>query len=153
MVEKLERDLSAAIDRKVKSISRAQLTKSGHVYVLSNIGSLGEGIYKIGMTRRFEPLERVRELGGASVPFRFDVHAMMYSENAVALEATLHKELNHKRVNRVNLRREYFRVSLDEIRLAIEKHFGTITFVTVPEAEEYRRTLAYQAGENLSQNI
>lgn len=144
LVTKLERELSEAIDRKAKAIARAQLTKSGHVYVLSNIGSFGESFYKIGMTRRFEPLDRVHELGGASVPFRFDVHAMIYSENATALEHKLHKEFAEKRVNRVNHRREYFRVSLNEIRQAVAKHHGIVTFVTEPIAEEYRKTLAME---------
>jgi len=142
LVAKLESELSEAIDRKAKSIARAQLTRSGHVYVLSNVGSFGAGVYKIGMTRRFEPLERVYELGDASVPFRFDVHAMIYCEDAPALEDALHKEFADRRINKVNLRREYFRVSLEEIHAAIAKHHGTVTFVTVPEAEEYRKTLA-----------
>jgi hypothetical protein len=142
LVAKLETELSAAIDRKAKSIARAQLIKSGHVYVLSNIGSFGDGVFKIGMTRRYDPLERVHELGGASVPFRFDVHAMIYSENAPALESALHRELDAYRVNKVNLRREYFNVTLEQIRAAVEKLYGQITFVTVPQAEEYRKTLA-----------
>jgi hypothetical protein len=142
LVNKLETQLKDAIDRKAKAIARAQLTRSGHVYVLSNIGSFGEGIYKIGMTRRLEPLERVDELGDASVPFPFDVHAIIYSEDAPALETTLHREFAHRRVNRINQRKEYFRVSLDEIRVAVQKHFGLITFVLEPQAEEYRKTRA-----------
>ena len=142
LVSKLENELQDAIDRKSKAIARAQLTKSGHVYVLSNIGSFGEDVYKIGMTRRLEPLERVKELGDASVPFFFDVHAMIYSENAPDLETKLHNHFATRRVNMVNLRREYFRVSLDEIREAVAKFFGEVTFVTVPEAEQYRETLA-----------
>ncbi|MDC0936750.1 DUF4041 domain-containing protein [Pirellulales bacterium] len=145
LVSKLENELQEAIDRKSKAIARAQLTKSGHVYVLSNIGSFGEGVYKIGMTRRLEPLERVKELGDASVPFYFDVHAMIYSENAPELETKLHNHFATRRVNMVNLRREYFRVSLNEIREAVGKHFGEVTFVTVPEAEQYRETLALRA--------
>ncbi len=142
LVEKLEQELKDAIDRKGKSIARAQLTRSGHVYVLSNIGSFGEGVYKIGMTRRFEPLERVYELGGASVPFRFDVHAMIYTDDAPALEALVHKELETRRLNLINRRREYFRVSLDEIRRAVAKHHNEVTFVTTHLAEEYRKSSA-----------
>jgi hypothetical protein len=149
LVAKLENELSEAIDRKAKSIARAQLTRSGHVYILSNIGSFGEGIFKIGMTRRFEPLDRIYELGDASVPFRFDVHALIYSEDAPTLETTLHQEFADRRINKVNLRREYFRVSLEEIRAAVAKHYGTITFVTVPEANEYRKTMSM--GEDLTQ--
>ena len=121
--------------------------RRGHVYVLSNIGSFGEGIYKIGMTRRLEPLERVYELGDASVPFRFDAHAVIYSENAPKLENDLHEEFAARRVNRMNLRRECFRVSLEEIMAAVEKHHGTVTFVTKPEAEEYRKSNAMRARE------
>ncbi len=142
LVSKLQNELSAAIDRKVKSIARAQLTRSGHVYILSNIGSFGEGFYKIGMTRRLEPLDRVYELGDASVPFRFDVHAMIYTEDAPNLEAALHQEFEDRRVNKINRRREYFRVSLEEIAEAVGRLHGTITYVTVPEAKEYRQTIA-----------
>lgn len=142
LVERLENELREAIDRKAKAIARAQLTRSGHVYVLSNVGAFGEGVYKIGMSRRLEPLERVAELGSASVPFPFDVHAMIYSENAPTLEAELHRRFADRRVNLVNMRREFFRVSLDEIRAAVADCFGHVTFVTVPEAAEYRETQA-----------
>ena len=126
---------------------RAQLTRSGHVYVLSNIGSFGEGIYKIGMTRRLEPLERVNELGDSSVPFRFDVHALIYTEDAPRLENALHKEFAARRINRINLRREYFRVALEEIMAAVERHHGIVTFVTKPAAEEYRKSSAIRADD------
>lgn len=142
LVSKLENELRGALDRKAKAIARAQLTRSGHVYVISNLGSFGEGVYKIGMTRRLEPLIRVKELGDASVPFSFDVHAMIYSEDAPALERALHVEFDGRRVNRVNTRKEFFRVSLAEVRKAVAKHHGVITFVTVAEAEEYWKTVA-----------
>jgi multidrug efflux pump subunit AcrA (membrane-fusion protein) len=141
-VAKLENELKEAIDRKAKAIARAQLTKSGHVYILSNIGSFGEDVYKLGLTRRLEPLERVKELGDASVPFEFDVHAMIYSENAPELERKLHSHFSDRRVNMVNLRREYFRVTLEEIIEAVSLYFGVVTFVKIPEAAEYRQTLA-----------
>ena len=112
LVAKLENELQEAIDRKAKAIARAQLTRSGHVYVLSNVGTFGEGVYKIGLTRRLEPLERVEELSGAAVPFPFDVHALIYSEDAPKLENALHRHFTSRRVNLVNLRREFFRVSL-----------------------------------------
>src|SRR6185437_7542280 len=108
LIAKLESQLSDALDRKAKAIARAQLTKSGHVYVLSNIGSFGEGVYKIGMTRRLDPFERVDELGDASVPFPFDVHAIIFSEDAPGLENKLHRAFAHRRVNLVNARKEYF---------------------------------------------
>jgi len=142
IVDRLEAELKEALERKAKAIARAQLTRSGHIYVLSNVGSFGEGVYKIGMTRRLEPLERVYELGDASVPFRYDVHAMIYSEDAPALETTLHNCFRERRVNMANPRREFFRVTLKEIQDAVEAHFGVVTFVTVPEAEEYRKTIS-----------
>jgi uncharacterized protein YoxC len=144
LVAKLENELQAALDRKAKAIARAQLTRSGHVYVLSNVGTFGEGVYKVGLTRRLEPLERVKELSGASVPFPFDVHAMIYSEDAPALENALHKYFSSRRVNMVNLRREFFRISLDEVRAAVAKLHGQVTFVLEPEAEQYRQTIAMQ---------
>jgi hypothetical protein len=156
LVSRLENELRAAIEKKAKAIARAQLTKSGHVYILSNIGTLGEGVYKIGMSRRLEPLDRVDELGGASVPFPFDVHAMIYSENAPELETALHRHFSNRRVNLVNLRREFFRVSLDEIRAAVSQHFGQVTFVLEPEAEQFRRTavmLRETMGEQLKLQI
>ena len=140
----LEKQLEEAKNNKERAISMAQLTKSGHVYVISNIGSFGEDVYKIGMTRRLEPLDRVRELGNASVPFKFDVHAMIYSENAPELENTLHKQFNDKRLNKVNLRREFFKTTLDEIKKIVEKHHGKIQFTRLAEAEEYRKSLALE---------
>jgi uncharacterized phage infection (PIP) family protein YhgE len=142
LVTRLETDLKDAIDRKAKAIARAQLTRSGHVYILSNVGSFGEGIYKIGLTRRLDPYERVDELGSAAVPFRFDVHAIIFAEDAPALEHALHTEFADRRVNLANPRREYFRVSLDEIRAAVDKHHGLVSFVLSPEAEEWRKTQA-----------
>ncbi len=108
--------------------------------MLSNIGSFGDGVYKIGLTRRLDPLERIDELGSASVPFAFDVHAIIYSADAPALEHALHKEFFERRVNLVNHRKEYFRVSLEDIRIAVEKHHGLVSFVLTPEAEEWRKT-------------
>jgi hypothetical protein len=147
LVNKLESELKEAIDRKAKAIARAQLTRSGHVYVLSNLGSFGEGVYKIGMTRRFEPLDRVDELGDASVPFPFDVHAIIYSEDAPELENKLHKAFTHRRVNMVNMRKEYFRATLDEIRDEVQKHHGLVSFVLTAEAEQYRKTVALADAE------
>lgn len=141
-IAQLEQELREIRERKARAISRAQLTRSGHVYVVSNIGAFGEGVYKIGMTRRLEPLDRVAELSNASVPFPFDVHAMIYSEDAPSLEAELHRRFADRRVNLVNMRREFFRVTLDEIRAAVAETFGHVTFVTVPEAAQYRETVA-----------
>ena len=142
LVARLETELKGAIETKAKAVARAQMTKSGHVYVLSNHGSFGEGIYKIGLTRRLDPYERVEELGDASVPFSFDVHAIIFAQDAPALENKLHKEFEYRRVNMVNHRKEYFRCTLDDIRVAVEKHHGLVTFVLTPEAEEWRKTRA-----------
>lgn len=118
------------------------MTRSGHVYVISNIGSFGEHVYKIGMTRRLDPLDRVRELGDASVPFQFDVHAVIYSEDAPALEAALHRAFNSRRVNQVNERKEFFKVTIDEIAQVVHQHAGEIQITKDAEAKEYRQTLA-----------
>lgn len=146
-MEKLEQELATAIDRNAKSIARAQLTRSGHVYVFSNVGFFGEGIYKMGMTRRLEPLDRVYELGDASVPFRFDVHALIYTEDAPKLGNARHEEFAARRVNRINLRSEYFRAALEEIMVPVERHHDSVTFVTKPAAKEYRESSAIRADE------
>ena len=120
--------------------------KAGYVYVISNIGSFGENVYKIGMTRRLEPMERIDELGGASVPFKFDVHAMIFSDNAPALEAALHRAFENKKLNMVNRRREFFNVTLDEIEEVVKKNYDkTVEFVRLPEAEQYRESLKMKA--------
>lgn len=115
--------------------------KAGYVYVVSNIGAFGEDVYKIGMTRRLEPLERIDELGDASVPFDFDVHAMIFCEDAPALEASLHRAFDNRKINMVNQRREFFRVSIDEIEEVVKEHYDkTVDFVRVAPAEQYRIT-------------
>ena len=141
-IEKLEEQLREALENKERAMSMAQLTKQGHVYVISNIGSFGEGIYKIGLTRRLEPKDRVRELGDASVPFIFDLHAMIFSEDAPALEKQLHKVFQDKRVNMVNNRKEFFRVSLDAIEEEALKVMPDVEFYKTTESREYRETLS-----------
>lgn len=121
---------------------RAANIKAGYVYIISNIGAFGENIYKIGMTRRLDPMERVDELSDASVPFKFDVHALIFSEDAPALEAALHREFEDKKVNMINGRKEFFRVSLDEIKRVVrENHDKVVEFTDVPDAEQYRETI------------
>lgn len=123
--------------------------RAGYVYIISNIGSFGENVYKIGMTRRLDPMERVKELGDASVPFNFDVHAMIFSEDAPALEAALHKEFHNRRVNKINNRREFFRTTLDDIKKCVHDNFdGTVEFFDIPDATQYRETLALEESEN-----
>lgn len=141
-IAKLEQELKEAQEKKERAISMAQQTKRGHVYVISNIGSFGEQVFKIGMTRRLEPEDRVKELGDASVPFQFDIHAMIYSEDAPTLENELHKTFSNNKVNMLNYRKEFFNVSIDEIEQKV-KEFGLETeFIRIPEAMEYRETLA-----------
>jgi len=134
----LEDKLKEAQEMKERALSRAQLTKSGHIYVISNIGSFGKKVYKIGMTRRLEPIDRVKELGDSSVPFSFDVHAMIYSDNAPELESKLHNIFNKRRVNMVNYRKEFFYATLDEIERVARKHHGEIEFTKLVEAKEFR---------------
>lgn len=116
--------------------------KAGYVYIISNIGAFGKDIYKIGMTRRLEPMDRVDELGDASVPFNFDVHAMIFSEDAPKLENALHKAFEDRKLNMVNSRREFFNVTLEEIEKVIKDNFDkTVEFVREPKAEQYRESL------------
>jgi len=141
-IEKLELELKESQEKKERAMSMAQQTKRGHVYVISNIGSFGENVYKIGMTRRLKPTDRVKELGDASVPFRFDIHAMMYSDDAPNLEKELHRAFDDKKVNMLNYRKEFFNVTLDEIESQIKETGIEAEFTKLPEAIEYRETLA-----------
>lgn len=127
-----------------RAISMAQQTRSGHVYVISNIGSFGEDVYKIGMTRRLEPLDRVRELGDASVPFAFDVHAMIYSDDAPSLENHLHKVFNEKQVNKVNSRKEFFKVGIKDIKSTVSNMNIDAHWTMFADAKEYRESLAIE---------
>jgi hypothetical protein len=140
----LEAQLTEAHANKERALSMAQQTKRGHVYVISNMGSFGENVYKIGMTRRLDPMDRVKELGDASVPFSFDVHAMLHSENAPELENALHEQFEVRRKNLVNRRKEFFDVTLSEIERAMHKAYpnAKIEFTKAAEAREYRETLA-----------
>lgn len=138
-------DLTSKLDVISENIAqidyRQANQKAGYVYVISNLGAFGEDVYKIGMTRRLEPQERIDELGDASVPFNFDVHAMIFSDNAPALEATLHRTFAERRLNYINNRREFYRVSLDEVKQVIkENHDKSVEFVEVPPADQFRET-------------
>ena len=140
-IEELQKQLAAVSEQKEK-IVELQNGKAGNVYVISNIGSFGEGVFKIGMTRRLEPMERVHELGSASVPFPFDVHSMIFSDDAVSLETKLHHILNDQRVNKVNLRKEFFRVSLDDLEKLVAEIAPTAEFKRTVLAEQYRQSLS-----------
>lgn len=137
----LESQLSDLGESMKKIDYREANQKAGYVYIISNVGAFGEGIYKIGMTRRLEPMDRVDELGDASVPFDFDVHALIFSDNAPALEAALHRAFEDRKLNMVNTRREFFRVSLDEIKAVVKENFDkTVDFIDIPPAEQYRQS-------------
>jgi len=130
-------------------MSRAQMTRSGHVYVISNIGSFGEQVFKIGMTRRLDPMDRIKELGDASVPFAFDVHAIIFSEDAPAMESVLHNAFDKNRVNQVNERKEFFNISIDQIVDVAKKHCGEVEITRIAAAEEYRKTQALRAEDSV----
>ncbi len=116
--------------------------RAGYVYIISNIGAFGENVYKIGMTRRLEPEDRIAELSGASVPFKFDIHAMIFSDDAPKLEAALHNHFASKKLNLVNGRKEFFNVTLDEIKQVVrENHDKSVEFINIPDAEQYRESL------------
>lgn len=147
----LQAKLKEAEERGQRALSMAQQTRRGHVYVISNIGSFGENIYKIGMTRRLEPLDRVKELGDASVPFDFDVHAMIYSEDAPALEREMHRVFDGLSVNKVNPRKEFFSVSIERIRKEIEMAgYGEVHWTMKAEAYEYRESLGMSRSKKAS---
>lgn len=128
------------IDKAIKDIDyREANQRAGYVYIISNIGAFGENVYKIGMTRRLDPQDRIDELGDASVPFNFDVHAMIFSDDAPALETALHKAFENRKLNMVNTRREFFNVTLDEIKDVVKKNFDkTVEFIDIPDAEQFR---------------
>lgn len=138
-IEKLQCQLAAASEQRSEIVKR-QNGKAGNVYIISNLGSFGEDVFKIGMTRRMDPQERVNELGDASVPFPFDVHSFIFSDNAVELETSLHHRLNDRRVNKVNLRKEFFNVSLDELEELVYSLEPTAEFKRTMLATQFRQS-------------
>jgi regulator of replication initiation timing len=152
-LKEYEEKLKESEEKNKRALSMAQQTKSGNVYIISNIGSFGEDIYKIGMTRRLEPLDRVRELGDASVPFEFDVHAMIYSQDAPRLETFLHKMFILNQVNKVNQRKEFFRVPIKEIKAYIEKMGIEAKWTITAEARQYSETLALEKSIQENENV
>lgn len=137
-------DQLAAVQKDKEEVAfREQSTRAGYVYIISNIGSFGENAYKIGVTRRLDPQERVDELGDASVPFDFDIHAMIFSDDAPTLEGALHEHFADRTINKINSRKEFFRVRLDEIEEVVRTHHNKIVeFTKIAKAEDYRLTLA-----------
>mgnify|MGYP003631037355 CR=1 FL=1 len=148
-IQELERQLAEAEAKEQRAKSMAQQTRRGHVYVISNIGAFGGNVYKIGMTRRLDPMDRVKELGDASVPFSFDVHAIIYSDDAPSMETALHRKFSRHRVNAVNLRKEFFRVDLKKIQDAVDEIDGVdADFKTTIIADDYFETLRLREREN-----
>lgn len=141
-IAELEAALAEAHATSERARAMAEMTKSGYVYIISNIGSFGEDVVKIGLTRRLEPDDRVKELGDASVPFGFDTHAMIYSDEAPALEGALHKEFADRRVNASNMRKEFFRVSLEEVEEAVKRLAPSSSFFSDREAQEWHETIS-----------
>lgn len=140
-LEELQQKLSQAEEKNQRAISMAQQTRTGNVYIISNIGSFGEDVYKIGMTRRLEPLDRVRELGDASVPFEFDVHAMIYCDDAPALEKQLHRKFLKSQLNKINPRKEFFKLNICDVRNYLESMGISCKWTLTAEARQYRETL------------
>jgi hypothetical protein len=147
-IKEMELQLKEAHEKKERALSMAEQTRRGHVYIISNIGSFGENVLKIGMTRRLDPMERVYELGDASVPFEFDVHAMIFSEDAPGLEKILHSHFTEKRTNQVNLRKEFFNISIHQIEQVCAELKLPVQLTKVAEARDY-----YQTIENLKQLV
>ena len=138
----LELRIQEAEDKNKRALSMAQQTKRGYVYIISNHGSFGECVLKIGMTRRLDPMDRVWELGDASVPFEFDVHALISSDDAPGLESKLHNEMAVARINKVNLRKEFFRLTVADVRSAIDTLGVKAEWTMAAKAQEYRESLA-----------
>jgi len=140
----LQQKWEEAEERNQRAKSMAQQTKKGHVYVISNVGSFGENVYKIGMTRRLDPMDRVKELGDASVPFEFDVHAIIFSEDAPTLETKLHHAFEENRVNKVNKRKEFFKTSLVSIKELTDAENLECHWTVKARAEQFRESLALE---------
>ena len=136
----LQSQLADVVVKKEEITTLAQ-GKAGNVYIISNVGSFGDNVFKIGMTRRLNPQDRVDELGSASVPFKFDVHSFIFSDDAVALENKLHEILNDKRVNKVNMRKEFFRTNIDDLEKIVNDIDPTAEFKRTILAEEFRQSL------------
>jgi len=152
-VRQLQKEIDALELKFSRATSQAQITKAGYIYVISNIGSFGQGIVKIGMTRRLEPMDRVNELGDASVPFRFDVHTLVFVNDAPNIEKTLHRRFNNRRVNTDNYRKEFFKVSPDEVREAMNEINIEADWFFEIEAKEYRESLLIRDAYNQDEKL
>lgn len=147
-VAKLKEQL-AELDKKEASLDyRENHSTAGYVYIISNIGAFGKNVFKIGVTRRLDPLARIKELSSASVPFKFDVHALIFSDDAYKLESNLHNYFDKYRVNKVNNRKEFFGITIHQVKDALDKYYNrTFDFHEIPEAEEYRKSLELMERE------
>ena len=150
-LKELEEQLNAVHEKK-EEIIKLQNGKAGYVYIISNLGSFGESTFKIGMTRRLNPQDRVDELGDASVPFRFDVHSFIFSDSAVDLETKMHNILEKKRVNKINLRKEFFNVTIDELEALVQELYPSAEFNKTMIAENNEK-LKYHMPNPIKQNI
>lgn len=137
------------VEEKKEDIVKLQNGKAGYVYVISNLGAFGDKVFKVGMTRRLNPQDRINELGGASVPFTFDVHSFIFSDDAVGLEQKLHSILDDKRVNKINLRKEFFNISIEELKELVQDIDPSAEFNTTMAAEQYRQTLSINQDNDL----
>lgn len=140
-INRLQKLLDEAHEKTERAEAMAERTRSGFVYIISNVGSFGDDVVKIGLTRRVDPFDRVKELGDASVPFLFDTHAMIYSDDAPKLEDALHKEFADKRINMSNMRKEFFRVGIDEVEDAVKRVSPDANFYKDVEAREFKETI------------
>lgn len=140
-IKMLESQLQELSEKKDEIIN-LQNGKAGYVYIISNLGSFGDDVFKIGMTRRLNPQERIDELGSASVPFKFDVHSFIFSEDAVQLESNLHSALDSKRLNKVNTRKEFFKIPIDELEKLVEDIDPAAEFNRTMQAEQYYQSLS-----------
>lgn len=136
-------------NEKKEEIIRLQNGKAGYVYIISNLGSFGESVFKIGMTRRINPQDRVDELGDASVPFKFDVHSFIFSDSAVDLEQKMHSILNRRRVNKINGKKEFFNVTIDELEGLVQDLYPSAEFNKTMIAEEYRQSLSLEKFDDI----
>lgn len=149
-IKELEEKLKLLEKDKENVLQREQNTRAGFVYIISNIGSFGENVYKIGMTRRLEPMDRIKELSDASVPFQFDVHALIFSDDAPALENILHQTFKENQVNKLNARKEFYNIDLDKIKEVVKNNYNnTVNFTDYAEAYEYRESLKMKEALNI----
>jgi hypothetical protein len=151
-IARLEEELARTTEEKKRAESMAQLTRAGYVYIISNVGSFGDDVVKIGLTRRVDPNERISELGDASVPFRFDTHALIYSEDAPSLEAALHKKFHETRINKVNSKKEFFRANIEDVKRAVLELSDKARFVTETHSIEYFKSLQLSSIRSQSES-